>query len=113
MITLTKIVIVFLQMSSTAHPGLAKLLPQMSEVREVGPAVAVPVFPLSDLVPGDLTELFRYSGSLTTPPCSQIVEVRLSEAVRLSEINILFTFYLAVDRHPETGGYHSATDGQI
>ena len=77
---MAKIVTVFLQMSSTAHPGIEKLL--LSEVREVESAVAVPVFPLSDLVPGDLTEVFRYSGSLTTPPCSQIVEGRLSEAER-------------------------------
>ena len=83
---MAKIVTVFLQMSSTAHPGVEKLL--LSEVREVESAVAVPVFPLSDLVPGDLTEVFRYSGSLTTPPCSQIVEVRL--LVRQSSVFYIY-----------------------
>ena len=47
----------------------------MSEVKEVVKK-EVPAFPLQDLLPDDLSELFRYSGSLTTPPCSQIVEVR-------------------------------------
>merc|ERR1712066_13219 len=30
--------------------------------------------PLSDLVTGDLTQLYRYSGSLTTPGCNEIVQ---------------------------------------
>ena len=62
----------------------------MSEVKEVVKK-EVPAFPLQDLLPDDLSELFRYSGSLTTPPCSQIVEVRdLCETQRqLLTISIL------------------------
>ena len=65
-----------LQISTTPHPGIAKLLPYLTEVREKGEKDDVSPFPLKDLVPADLSEVFRYSGSLTTPGCNEIVQVR-------------------------------------
>ena len=63
------------QISPTPHPGIEKLLPHLTEVREVEEKEG-PVFPLQELLPADLSEVFRYSGSLTTPGCNEIVQVR-------------------------------------
>ena len=63
------------QISPTPHPGIEKLLPYLAEVREVEKKEG-PVFPLQELLPADLSEVFRYSGSLTTPGCNEIVQVR-------------------------------------
>merc|ERR1719361_191537 len=66
---------IFFNVSSSPHPGVERLLPYLRQVTQAGSQVNVTSrLPLSDLVTGDLTELFRYSGGLTTPSCDEIVE---------------------------------------
>ena len=78
-------------MSSSPHPGVERLLPYLRQVTQAGSQVNVTSrFPLSDLVTGDLTELFRYSGGLTTPSCDEIVEVRLSDLITSLPLTHMF-----------------------
>lgn len=66
-----------LQESDEEHPGLAKLLPYLSQLQDAGESVEVLNFPLADLIGADaqLNSFYRYNGSLTTPTCNEIVQV--------------------------------------
>ena len=101
------------QISPTPHPGIEKLLPHLTEVREVEEKEG-PVFPLQELLPADLSEVFRYSGSLTTPGCNEIVQVRPQWDLRAEYFPAhLSLLHLSVDRPQGTAGHHWATDGEI
>ncbi|XP_026482533.1 carbonic anhydrase 2-like [Ctenocephalides felis] len=56
------------------NAGLAKIISKFSEVGSgSGPAVGVQAFPLTDLIRPFVDNYATYTGSLTTPPCTEAV----------------------------------------
>ena len=64
------------QVSSQPNPGLASLLPHMDKIVTAETEAVVNTFPILDFLTGDMSTFYRYSGSLTTPACNEIVQVR-------------------------------------
>ncbi|XP_062410042.1 carbonic anhydrase 15 [Sardina pilchardus] len=65
---------VFIDVSYTESSGFSPITKALPSVTHKGQSVAVRPFPLANLLPQDHLGLYyRYHGSLTTPPCSQVV----------------------------------------
>lgn len=59
-------------------------VPETDAAFEVAPA-------LIDLLPHDLTHYFTYNGSLTTPPCAEVVTwIDFKEPIHLSHDQVMF-----------------------
>lgn len=56
--------------ASTVLGDMVGLLPNISSYNS---SVTLPTFTLGDLLPASRSGYFRYPGSLTTPPCSEVV----------------------------------------
>ena len=63
------------QVSDQPNHGLASLLPHMDNIRQAGTETMATTFPIYNLLEGDMSSFYRYSGSLTTPDCNEIVQV--------------------------------------
>lgn len=66
----------FLDVQADDNPGFVKFLHALSTKKYKGNSQALPsLFPISDLFPSTniMQPFFRYSGSLTTPTCNQVV----------------------------------------
>jgi len=51
--------------------------------------VAIPAFDVQSLLPDNLSEYFRYNGSLTTPPCHQsVLWTIFNERVKISHSQV-------------------------
>ncbi|GFR77362.1 carbonic anhydrase [Elysia marginata] len=61
------------EISESDNPSLAPIVDKLSEVKYKGNATALATFSLRDIIPTSLTRFYRYSGSLTTPPCYESV----------------------------------------
>jgi len=63
------------------------LVNQLHNIKNSGANVTIPTFKLTDLLPNTkLNNYFRYEGSLTTPPCSEVVIWTLSsDHITISE----------------------------
>ncbi|XP_031433449.1 carbonic anhydrase 15 [Clupea harengus] len=65
---------VFIDVSYTENANFTPITTALSSVAHRGQSVAIRPFPLASLLPQDHLGLYyRYHGSLTTPPCSQVV----------------------------------------
>ncbi|CAM5112272.1 unnamed protein product [Eretmochelys imbricata] len=63
----------FLQVGPEDNVHYQPLLEQLDEIQEEGKETAVAGFNIEGLLPTNLGHYYRYSGSLTTPPCYQTV----------------------------------------
>ncbi|KAG8191249.1 hypothetical protein JTE90_003262 [Oedothorax gibbosus] len=55
------------------NPALTPIIDKLDDIRNEGDKVNMDDFTLESLLPDDLMPYYRYKGSLTTPPCSEIV----------------------------------------
>ncbi|XP_040189686.1 carbonic anhydrase 14 [Rana temporaria] len=58
---------------SSDNPGYANIINALQRVSFADQSVTIPSFNVEELLPSKLDQYFRYSGSLTTPPCFQSV----------------------------------------
>ncbi|XP_078517647.1 receptor-type tyrosine-protein phosphatase gamma isoform X5 [Lissotriton helveticus] len=65
---------VFFQVSQRDNPALEPIIHGLKGVVHHEKETFLDPFVLRDLLPASLGSYYRYTGSLTTPPCSQIVE---------------------------------------
>ncbi|XP_055037133.2 carbonic anhydrase IV c [Misgurnus anguillicaudatus] len=63
----------FFELSSEPNKNLDKIIEALGRVRYEGNHSAIVGFRLADIVPAASLRYYRYSGSLTTPGCDQIV----------------------------------------
>lgn len=72
--------------------GFSKVLPQIIEAETEAAFDEAPA--LYDLLPHDKTHYFTYNGSLTTPPCSEVVTwIDFKEHVKLSHDQVILCLY--------------------
>ncbi|GFV47629.1 carbonic anhydrase [Trichonephila clavipes] len=62
-----------LYLSDKDNPALEPIIDKLDDIRTEGSKVDMDDFTLESLLPDDLMPYYRYEGSLTTPPCSEIV----------------------------------------
>ncbi|CAL1299773.1 unnamed protein product, partial [Larinioides sclopetarius] len=81
------IVAVFLEISKRNNPDLEPIITSLPKVSVPGPAVLIKKsFPLTNLLPDDISHYYRYMGSLTTPPCTEgAVWTVLAKPVRIGQ----------------------------
>ncbi|RXN11694.1 carbonic anhydrase 14-like isoform X2 [Labeo rohita] len=80
--------------AKTQENGLAVLAILIEAGKEVnqgyGQKVEIPAFDIESLLPDNLSQYFRYNGSLTTPPCHQsVLWTIFNERVKISHSQLL------------------------
>merc|ERR1712080_390133 len=55
------------------NPDWDPLLDALVDIKVAGSEVAIPPFEFSKLLPENVDKFWRYSGSLTTPDCNELV----------------------------------------
>ncbi|XP_046555049.1 carbonic anhydrase-like [Haliotis rubra] len=63
----------FFEIGDTSHPGIQKIVDALSSITVSGSNTTVTAFNLNELLPSSFSEFYRYSGSLTTPTCNEVV----------------------------------------
>ncbi|XP_063803138.1 carbonic anhydrase 14 isoform X2 [Pseudophryne corroboree] len=64
---------ILIEIGTMENTGYSNILNYLDEVRYAGQTTQIPSFNVEQLLPERLDKYFRYSGSLTTPPCYQSV----------------------------------------
>lgn len=64
----------FLEVGHGENQYYQEILKHLFEIQDVGQETLVPGFNIAGLLPDNLKLYFHYNGSLTTPPCYQIVK---------------------------------------
>ncbi|XP_075049661.1 carbonic anhydrase 14 [Mixophyes fleayi] len=65
---------ILIEIGTMENVGYSNILNYLDKVRYAGQTVQVPSFDVEQLLPENMEKYFRYSGSLTTPPCYQSVQ---------------------------------------
>ncbi|KAI0232875.1 Carbonic anhydrase 14, partial [Lamellibrachia satsuma] len=77
---------VMFEVGTEDNAAFKKLTDGLNNVKHKGENVTLPLFSLRSLMPTNLSDYFNYDGSLTTPPCSEVVVWNIfHETVKLSE----------------------------
>ncbi|XP_035215057.1 carbonic anhydrase 9-like, partial [Stegodyphus dumicola] len=64
---------VLFEVSDADNPALEPIIEKLDDVRKEGAKVDIDGLTLKSILPDDLMPYYRYAGSLTTPPCLEIV----------------------------------------
>ncbi|KAF4087608.1 hypothetical protein AMELA_G00072590 [Ameiurus melas] len=81
---------VLIETGEETNQAYANILNYLGHIRHAGQSVLIPAFDVRTLLPRDLSHYFRYSGSLTTPPCHQTVLWTIFvEKVKISHSQLL------------------------
>lgn len=64
---------VFAKIGDKPNEGLNKLLEKFNETDYKGKSATINQFTVKSILPSNTKDFARYSGSLTTPPCSEVV----------------------------------------
>ncbi len=82
-------------MSREDNVSLKPLVEQLEEVRVEGSTTLKFMLPFHEMLPVRTSSFFRYSGSLTTPSCDQIVTWTVfKNPIALSENQASLLFYI-------------------
>merc|ERR1740137_148741 len=90
------------QLGGRGHlPSLDTVTAAMENITTANTEIEVTPFPISDLLPADLSHFYRYNGSLTTPSCNEIVQwTVLKQPVQISPSQLRpFRALLDADGH--------------
>ncbi|XP_053349861.1 carbonic anhydrase 14 isoform X1 [Clarias gariepinus] len=72
------------------NKAYANIFNYLNRIRYLGQKVLIPAFDVGTLLPRDLNQYFRYSGSLTTPPCHQsVLWTVFVETVKISHSQLM------------------------
>ncbi|XP_062847660.1 carbonic anhydrase 14 [Trichomycterus rosablanca] len=81
---------VLVEAGEDTNQAYANIINYLGRIRHAGQSVFIPAFDVRTLIPADLSRYFRYSGSLTTPPCYQsVLWTVFSEKVFISHSQLL------------------------
>ncbi|XP_065102339.2 carbonic anhydrase 14 isoform X1 [Paramisgurnus dabryanus] len=81
---------VLIEACDEVNQAYNSILNYLGHIRYAGQKVSIPAFDVRSLLPDDLSEYFRYNGSLTTPPCYQSVLWTLfNERVKISHSQLM------------------------
>ncbi|XP_069159880.1 carbonic anhydrase-like [Procambarus clarkii] len=64
---------IFLEVGPVDNPNLKSIVQGLSSIHQYNSQQQIAPFPLRNLLPTNVAEFYSYQGSLTTPPCSEIV----------------------------------------
>jgi carbonic anhydrase len=71
---INKLELFYLKMSSQDNTHLNPIIDHLESIIHVNDTVNISYFRLSNVIPHQLSSYYRYSGSLSEPPCDEIVE---------------------------------------
>lgn len=83
----------YLQITSADNPYLDHLVTNLWQIIEPGSRLHIPPFPLTWICPFPENNYYTYNGSLTQPPCSEIVTWVVQPepiAISSSQVQLLF-----------------------
>ncbi|XP_059142586.1 LOW QUALITY PROTEIN: carbonic anhydrase 14-like [Physella acuta] len=77
------------KISKTDNPALSQIVSSLASIRSVDTAVDFKPFAIKTILPESFHQFYRYSGSLTTPPCDESVTWTVyKEPINISEAQI-------------------------
>ncbi|XP_016430405.1 carbonic anhydrase 14 isoform X1 [Sinocyclocheilus rhinocerous] len=81
---------ILIEAGEEINQGYGSILNYLGHIRYAGQKVAIPAFDIKLLLPDNLSQYFRYNGSLTTPPCHQsVLWTIFNERVKISHSQLM------------------------
>ncbi|XP_067248504.1 carbonic anhydrase 14 isoform X2 [Chanodichthys erythropterus] len=81
---------ILIEAGEEINQAYGSILNYLGRIRYAGQKVAIPAFDIQSLLPDNLSQYFRYNGSLTTPPCHQsVIWTIFNERVKISHSQLM------------------------
>ncbi|KAK7157284.1 hypothetical protein R3I93_008687 [Phoxinus phoxinus] len=81
---------ILIEAGEEINQAYGSILNYLGRIRYAGQKVAIPAFDIQSLLPDNLSQYFRYNGSLTTPPCHQsVLWTIFNERVKISHSQLM------------------------